>query len=223
MSFLGGLIKTVAGVATKIIPGPIDDIIVDQISGALGGSGQVSNRSKTQAISKVATSPIARTSASLPQLPALQPVGMQQKDPITVTGSTSINLPGLGPKGAGISASFGVNQATTPSGKTRATGGASIPMLGPIGVSPDVENIPTRKCPTGYVLAIDGLCYPKQMVPKAWRFWKPQPRPVVTRSDQKAIQKANSAKKRLVNLTKKAGAHASMTKPRRSSGRKGSC
>lgn len=90
-----------------------------------------------------------------------------------------------------------------------------VPGLGPQGVQPDVENRQVRVCPPGYVLGEDGLCYSKKLLPKQFREHKPDPRPAVSSSDVKAIRKADRAKKRLVKLTKQAGAHASMSKPRR--------
>lgn len=94
----------------------------------------------------------------------------------------------------------------------RGLGGGSNLMLG--GVKPDEESVKIRRCPQGYALAIDGNCYPKAMLPKQFRMHKPEPKPVVSRSDQKAIRRADGARKRLVKITRDAGAHASMSKPR---------
>lgn len=70
-------------------------------------------------------------------------------------------------------------------------------------------------CPPKYVLGVDNKCYPKAMLPRSARKWLPDPKPVVSRSDQKAITRAASAKKRLVKLTNAAGAHATITRPHR--------
>lgn len=79
---------------------------------------------------------------------------------------------------------------------------------------------PIRRCPTGYVLAIDGNCYPRRVLPRALRKWKPAPRPAISHKQLRAVRTAEHLKKRLVELTKEAGGHASMTKPRSSSRRR---
>ena len=93
-------------------------------------------------------------------------------------------------------------------------GRSRLPMIGEIGVTPDTMAVATRRCPTGQVLAIDGLCYPRAMVPQQFRQWK-RKRPPMTVGDRNAIRKAASVRKRLVSLTRDAGAHASLTKPRK--------
>lgn len=70
-----------------------------------------------------------------------------------------------------------------------------------------------RTCGRGAVLAVDGLCYPKNMLPASMRLNRRR-RAVVSWSDGRAIRKAASAKKKLIKLTKDAGAFASNTKPR---------
>lgn len=104
-------------------------------------------------------------------------------------------------------------------GGSRTTTGGAAPQvpagaLG-VGVAPTTKNVTVHKCPKGYRLAINGQCFPKSMVPRGLRKWKPEPRPIVSRSDQKAIHKADRARHRLVRITKDAGAYASMHAPRR--------
>lgn len=191
MGLFGDIIGGIGKFATSIIPGPVDDIIFEAGKSLFGGG------ESRVGVQRVRTPPIVRRSA--PRLPQIQ---LQQSQEV-------IKKPGV----------RGVIERTLPGGKTGfiTRGGVGMPMIGQIAVEPEVKSVDVRDCPTGMVLAIDGLCYPKQMVPKKWRMWKPEPRPVVSRADQKAIQRADRAKKRLVNLTKKAGAHASLTKPRRRS------
>lgn len=83
----------------------------------------------------------------------------------------------------------------------------------PGAVKPQSKNVRIRRCPKGYALAQDGNCYPKSMLPRGFRAWKPDPKPVVSRSDQKAIQRADRARDRLVKITKASGAWASRTRP----------
>lgn len=71
----------------------------------------------------------------------------------------------------------------------------------------------THTCPPGYVLAKNGKCYMKNLLPRAARKWTPEAKPVVSRSDQKAIRRADGARKRLVKITKQSGAFASLHKP----------
>lgn len=79
--------------------------------------------------------------------------------------------------------------------------------------APTVTTRRFSKCDRGYALAMDGYCYPRAMLPRWARKWKPEYRPVVSRADQKAIRRADGARKRLVKLTKASGAFASMHKP----------
>ena len=105
-------------------------------------------------------------------------------------------------------------QETRPIGRDVGRGRSRLPMIGEIGVTPETMAVATRRCPTGQVLAIDGLCYPRAMVPQQFRQWK-RKRPPMTVGDRNAIRKAASVRKRLVSLTRDAGAHASLTKPRK--------
>ena len=82
-----------------------------------------------------------------------------------------------------------------------------------------------RKCPPGpmgtaMVLAKDGLCYPKALLKASDRMYRPSPKPPITASTLKAIRKADAAKKRLIKLTKQAGAYAAMNKPATTSRKK---
>lgn len=86
---------------------------------------------------------------------------------------------------------------------------------GSVAVSPAIVTKQRRVCPRGFVLAIDGNCYPKAMVPRKFRAWKPDPRPVFSRRDAAAVNRAATVKHRLVELTKRAGAHASVNRPTR--------
>lgn len=211
MGWLGDALKGVAGIATKFIPGPVDDIIVDAASRALGGSGQVSNRSQTNILTKMSG---RQGQPPYGGSPALTPVGMQSRPQLP-----PLNLPGLPPQGAGFDTPAGRVSYFEPQGgggtQVARRAGAQLPMVGAIATEPEMEQITRRDCGPGRVLAMDGLCYPKKMLPKTFRMHPPAPKPVVSAADRKAIQRAERTKKKLVNLTKQAGAHASLTKPRR--------
>ncbi len=109
---------------------------------------------------------------------------------------------------------IGFGQEATTAVALQSSGRSVVPMVGALGVEPIVRQIATRKCPRTYVLAIDGLCYPKKMVPKIFRVWPADVKPPVTRADAKAIRRAALTQGRLIKLTKDAGAHASKNKPR---------
>lgn len=82
--------------------------------------------------------------------------------------------------------------------------GSRLRMVGRIGYNPTVKNIQRRTCQDGDVLAEDGKCYPKAMVPKKFREWRPAPKPKISRSDWKKVQRAATIEKRLKKMTKKA-------------------
>lgn len=185
LSTLGGIGKTIGAFVTG---GPVAGIstAVQQIGGARSGA---QNNPGQQTFT-----------SSLPQLPSLGGTlgnifsgGFQTGQQIAslVTGQP-VGGTAVAPSSGGIPTRFGVLQA---------------------GVAPTVKTRSVRKCGRGYALAMDGKCYPRAMLPRWARAWKPEPRPVVSRSDQKAIRRAEAAKKRLVKLTRAAGAHAAMHAP----------
>lgn len=215
MGLFGDILGGIGKIATSIIPGPVDDLVFEGAKRVFGGGS-----SQPRQQGRLFKGPMVNTQSIIPQ-----PVGVGriqtrtgQQSPrlpdINIGGGVRINPPFGGSPGAGVTTQFQAGPSR--SGTNLATRArAGMPMIGPIAVEPEVMQVSRRDCPPSYVLAIDGLCYPRQMVPARFREWKPAPRPVVSRADQKAIQRAARAKKRLVNLTKKAGAHASLTKPRR--------
>jgi len=143
--------------------------------------------------------------------PAFRPTGPQARRRFEAGGRVRRRGFGIGPGGA--FAGETLFEGGVRGGVPATRGTSRLPMLGEIGVTPDVLAIPTRRCPTGQVLALDGLCYPRQMVPKRFRMW-PHSRAPVTVGDRNAIRRADRTKKRLVRLTKDAGAHASLSRPR---------
>lgn len=220
MSLFGSILKTAGGF---LAGGPAGAAAA--LATELGGGGG----GKTYT-GLTKTGGFARTQgiSSGPVLPDLQPVGMQEKPKIIgrtpagdiQVGPVVVNPPFLGSPGMGTSLVPRVtvpqsrNGATTPSGRSYAQGGANLPMVGQIGTEPDVVNVPTRKCPRGNVLAFDGKCYPKRMVPKSLRFWKPGPKPPISAKDWKAATTAGRVRDKLIDKTKAAGGYAAKSKPR---------
>lgn len=89
---------------------------------------------------------------------------------------------------------------------------SQLPFVGAIGIQPEYRQRATATVPQAYrrrgvryVLAADGLFYPKQMVPKQYRAWKPDPKPPITVRDHKAIIRADSARKRVKSVAQRAG------------------
>lgn len=155
-----------------------------------------------QAGRAVATQPIQ---PGFPRLPELRPVGvgrLKERAPFGIrVGGRELQPTALFP--GGLPAIRTVNGVRGP----------AAPFVGEIGGAPVVHQV--RRCPRGQVLAIDGRCYPKALVPRAFREVPPQPKPAVSARDVKAIRRSAAAKKRLVKLTKDAGAHASLSRPRK--------
>lgn len=152
------------------------------------------------------TQPIAQAPPQLP--PLIRPVGVanlqdrnRRNGGNVRIGPLEINPPLAGERGIGISVGA-------------QSGGSRLPFVGEIGGNPEVRNVRVRQCPRGQVLALDGKCYPKSMVPAQFREVRPRPKAAVTAADRKAIRRAAATKKRLIKLTKDAGGHASANRPR---------
>ena len=71
------------------------------------------------------------------------------------------------------------------------------------GYSPAIDMVKTRDCEKGDILADDGLCYDKRLVPNNRREWPRPRRPLLTGGDMNAITKAAAAGKRLNNAEKR--------------------
>ena len=84
---------------------------------------------------------------------------------------------------------------------------AGLPMLGPFGTVPAVEQRAIRRCPPGHRLAIDGLCYPKQLLGKRspLRAWPAEAAPPITRAEAKSLATRERTEKKIKTLGKRAG------------------
>lgn len=190
--FLGGIwkgIKKVLKVPAKAVQGAVTGFITGGPVGAITGgvTGGVQQIAQTLGIKG-------------PQAAAtMQQQAMQQQ----ATGAPV--FAGIGPGGFPTflpPAQAQQLQAGVPVPATR----GGLPMVGTIGGAPMVEVRQHRRCPRGQVLAVDGNCYPRSMVPRSLRAWRPTPKPPVTRGDVVAINRAAAAKKRVRRLASKAGA-----------------
>lgn len=133
----------------------------------------------------------------------LTPQPPQEKPPIRV-GPISINPPLTGPPGIGVT--------FDPFGGQSTNGGAAtmpqnrLPMMGQIAVQPAAEQRVVRKCPKGYRLAVDGLCYSKSILGRTskLRMWPATPKPPISRADVKALQRIDTVRKRVKDMARKA-------------------
>lgn len=127
-------------------------------------------------------------------------------------GSIDVNPPFAGEPGAGVNIDMGgtrlrlgVGQNTGNGGGTavaRSNGGGA---LGPVSVAPARFSETVRRCPTGWVLAVDDNCYPKSMVPRKLRKWKPRRKPPISRKKWKALLDADAAQASAKRVAEKAG------------------
>ena len=100
--------------------------------------------------------------------------------------------------------------AALPGGDPLFTDAGGVAVQGAFGmpaIVPNVEERIHRTCPAGMVLGDDNLCYPKAILGRRNRFrkWRQPPRPPITRADQKAIRRAEKAKKKIKSLGKDVG------------------
>lgn len=183
-SLFGGIGKLAGGLIKST---PIGGAIAGVLGGVVG-----SQRGRTQ-----------------PTFPTLPPL-VRPRGVATLQDRTRIRIPLPGPD------LIVTPSAAAPGGEKlfRRANGRSLPFVGEIGGEPEVRTVRVRQCPRGQVLALDGRCYPKAMVPMQFREVRPRPKAAVTAADRKAIRRAAATKKRLIGLTKDAGGFASSSRPR---------
>lgn len=187
-----GLFGSLFGGIGKLAGGLIRSTpIGGAISGVLGG---------------IVGSQAGRTQPTFPTLPPL----------VRPRGIAAIQERSRAPVGIRIGGVEVQPSAALPGGKPlfRRVNGRALPFVGEIGGEPEIRSVRVRQCPRGQVLALDGRCYPKAMVPMQFREVRPRPKAAVTAADRKAIRRAAATKKRLIGLTKDAGGFASSSRPR---------
>lgn len=196
------LIGAIVGGATGFLTGGPGGAVVGALSGALG-SGGGSTGGQGSSI------PDANTFAGG------CPPGSYQ------VGNTCVNPGAALPGGSPFTFPTGGTQVGSPGGTAVVPAGGGGGMMGAaVAVAPFTYSQLRRQCPPGYVLGKDNLCYAKGMIPKKYRKWTYN-KPYITRGDYKAIARADRTRKKLVGLTKKSGAFASMSKPKPRGGSRG--
>lgn len=71
------------------------------------------------------------------------------------------------------------------------------------GVAPINYSTIRRVCPKRYALGLDNICYPKPMLPRAFRKWVPPRKPLLTGGEVRVLQRAKSLQKRVRKLAGK--------------------
>ena len=94
-------------------------------------------------------------------------------------------------------------------------GAFGLPAQAPAIVG-QINGKPVRRCRKGSVLGTDELCYPKAVLPPRSKFrkWKRPPRPLLSRSDEKAIRTAVRVKDKVGDLARDAGLYVAASKPK---------
>jgi len=89
----------------------------------------------------------------------------------------------------------------------RALGGGGQAVVGSFGI-PAIQPIqvaqPTLRCPPGAVLGKDSLCYMKSSIPRAFRKWRPAPKPPMSAADAKALRRIGTLQGKVKRLAKSA-------------------
>jgi len=211
MSFLGDIFHGVTGAIGGLVTGgPLG-----AIGGAVAGITGASSHPQPAPTGFPSTPPIAPTGYTVPVLTRPSPAATT---PPAHTYGIDINPPFGGAPGAGINIGTGGSQFLLGIGQGLGQGaaqqagqalqrrsGSSLPMIGAVGMAPVVRTEAVSKCPPGYVLAVDGNCYPKSMVPRKWRKWKPRKKGPISAREWKTLKTANRVRKKAVKLAHEAG------------------
>lgn len=152
------------------------------------------------------------TRVSTPPIQEAPPTSQTPFPKPPAPGSIDVNPPFAGEPGVGVNIDtgggrlrLGVGQTTSNGGGTAVATRSGGGLAGPVSVQPAVMTERVSRCPTGWVLAIDNMCYPKSMVPRKLRKWKPRRKGPISRRQWKALLDANSAKKAARRVAEKAG------------------
>ena len=195
MGILGGII---GGIGGFLAGGPVG-AAAGVIGGlGLGGDDRDDRRSPFDGRTGGFAGPIQAgpgAGRAFPSIPALAPqqVPVPRRPPIT------INPPFGGAPGVGIG--FFEPQTAAPAPFQQ-----GMPMIGPTAINPASAQRVVRQCPSGYRLAIDGLCYPKALLGKTskLRAWPATPAAPITRADVKALNRIDSVRKKVRTMAGKA-------------------
>lgn len=112
--------------------------------------------------------------------------------------------------------SFFLGEQSGPdTGGQAVVGSFGLPAMVPAIVG-QINGKPVRRCRRGSVLGTDELCYSKAVLPPRSKFrkWKRPPRPILSRSDEKAIRTAVRVKDKVGDLARDAGLYVAASKPK---------
>lgn len=173
--FFGDLLGGLGTVAKAIIPGGVDDFLIDTATRALGG-GKAS---------------VAAKSSCPPGFQANPNTGICEV--AGFGGAVQRFLPG-GQTGTlpQVPAATGYGNAVM--------GSFGVPALQPA----QAQSVALR-CPPGSVLGKDNLCYQKGSIPMQFRKWRPARKPPISAKDWKALQVADRVQKKAKTVATKAG------------------
>jgi len=77
------------------------------------------------------------------------------------------------------------------------------PTGGMGGVAPQARATTVLRCPKRYALGLDNVCYPKPMLPRQFRKWVPERKPLLTGGEVRVLTRAKSLAKRVRKLSGK--------------------
>lgn len=95
-----------------------------------------------------------------------------------------------------------------PGGSPFITRAGGVPVAGSFGMpgfQPTLVQQPIRRCPAGFALAKDGICYVRSMIPRKFRAHPPGKRPPLSGADAAALRRIGSLQTRVKRLAKTAG------------------
>ena len=160
----------------RIIPGGVDDFVIDTATRALGG-GRPS---------------VAAKSSCPPGFFADPNTGICKA--AGIGGAVERFLPG-GRTGV---------LPTSPAAP-QAYGEAVVGSFGVPALQPAQAQTVALRCPPGAVLGKDNLCYQKGSIPMQFRKWRPAKKPPISAKDWKAMQTADRVRKKAKTVATKAG------------------
>jgi len=194
------IISRIAGGAVGLITGGIGGAVAGVLTDPFGSAGSAVGGGST--------------GGSGSSAPATSFAGTSCPPGYYSVGGTCINPGAAFPGGVPLTVPSTGTSLTTTGGTAVATGASfGMPALAPYVVS-----TVRRKCAAGYVLGRDDLCYPKGMLPKRYRKWN-RSKPYISRAQFRLIAKADRQRDKILTLAKKAGLHASKSKPKSGGGR----
>jgi hypothetical protein len=196
-------ISDVIGIVTDIIPGTLDDRLADLALGAFGGSGSAGGTPGIGAqLPFFDPNPLAGDQSAIERAKAL----------LSGLGLSGISVPSSpGPTNGTITAPVGSAQLGFTLAKPMQTSKLQAPPGYVIVALPPnaPEAVYALQNGYGFVAVKDGREVVKFAMRRAdaikRRYWRPQPKPPITRADMRAINRANAAQRRVAKTARRAG------------------